>query len=63
MIVSGGLAGLAGGLIITGESFRLMVGISRDYGYVGIGVAMLASLSSLPTIPSAIFFSTLVTGA
>lgn len=62
MLVSGGLAGLAGGLLMSSETNRLLVGISNNYGYMGMGVAILGALEPIWVVPSAIFFSALTVG-
>jgi simple sugar transport system permease protein len=62
MLVSSGLAGLAGGLIMSSETSRLLLGISNSYGYMGMGVAILGGLEPIWAIPSAIFFSALTVG-
>lgn len=53
MLLSGAIAGLAGMLEIAGTSHRLQGGISNDYGYLGIMVAVLARNSSVGVIFSA----------
>jgi len=50
MLMSGGIAGLAGMLEITGTVHRLQGGISNNYGYLGIMVAVLARGSCLGVI-------------
>jgi len=62
-LISGGLAGLAGVGEAAGLHFQVMAGISTGYGYTGIVIAMLARLNPLGVVPSAIFFSIIITGA
>ena len=62
MFFSGGLAGLAGTFLVLGQSYSLFVGISKSYGYMGIGVALLAQLNPIASIVSAFFFSILSVG-
>ncbi|MDO6963351.1 ABC transporter permease [Rhizobium alvei] len=50
MLMSGGIAGIAGMLEIAGTVHRLQGGISNSYGYLGIMVAVLARGSSLGVI-------------
>jgi len=60
MIISGGLAGMAGAGEVAGIQHRLRIGISPGYGYVAIIVAWLAKLNPLATIPSAIWMAGLL---
>lgn len=53
MLLSGGIAGLAGMLELAGTTHRLQVGISNNYGYLGIMVAVLARGSCLGVIAGA----------
>lgn len=63
MAVSGALAGLAGGIELSGVTNRLFERFAAGYGYSGIAVALLANLHPLATIASALFFGALATGA
>jgi simple sugar transport system permease protein len=62
-LLSGALAGLAGGIEVTGVTFALYENISGGYGYTAIAVALLGGLRPLWIIPSAIFFGGLEAGA
>lgn len=62
-LISGGLAGLAGVGEAAGLHFQVMAGISTNYGYTGIVIAMLAGLNPLGVVPAAIFFAIIITGA
>jgi simple sugar transport system permease protein len=62
-LVSGALAGLAGGIEATGVTFALYEGLSPGYGYTAIAVALLARLDPLLVIPSAFLFGALEAGA
>jgi general nucleoside transport system permease protein len=62
-LVSGGIAGLAGGGDIAGIHFHLIEAVSSGLGYTGIIVAMLAGLNPLGLIPSALFLGLIDTGA
>ncbi|MFS2150059.1 ABC transporter permease [Rhizobium sp. Rhizsp42] len=53
MLLSGAIAGLAGMLEIAGTVHRLQGGISNNYGYLGIMVAVLARSSAVGAIFSA----------
>jgi general nucleoside transport system permease protein len=63
MAISGGCAGLAGGIELLGVTHRLFERFAAGYGYSGIAVALLAQLHPLGTIVSAFFFGALATGA
>lgn len=62
-LLSGAIAGLAGGLEVTGVTFALYENISAGGGYTAIAVALIARLNPLGVIPSGIFFGILETGA
>lgn len=61
--VSGALAGLAGAAHALGATHRLLVGLSNDFGYTAVLVALLARNHPFAVVPSAFFFSALVVGA
>lgn len=63
MILSGGLAGLAGASELMGVSHRMLEGFAVGYGFSGIVVALFGRLHPLGAIPSAFFFGALLTGA
>lgn len=60
MMLSGGLAGLAGMSEISGVVHRLQGAISPGYGFTGIIIAWLANLNALAVIPVAILFGGLI---
>lgn len=62
MIVSGAMAGLAGAVEILGYHYRLVENFSLGIGYNSIAVALLANLSPIGVIFSAIFFGALQAG-
>ncbi len=62
-LVSGALAGLAGGVQVTGVTFALYENISPGYGFTAIAVALLAGLDSLGVIATGILFGALESGA
>jgi ABC-type uncharacterized transport system permease subunit len=60
MIVGGACAGMAGGILITSPILNsLLPGFSQMYGYVGIGVALIARLRALAIPFSAFLISML----
>jgi simple sugar transport system permease protein len=62
MTLSGALAGLAGSMLAVGTAYSWMTGISKSYGFLGIGVALLAQLSPIAIFLGALFFSILNEG-
>jgi simple sugar transport system permease protein len=62
-LLSGGLCGLAGAVQISGVTYFLADRYSPGYGYTAIAVALLANLSPLGIVPSALFFGALTAGA
>lgn len=62
MLTSGALAGLAGSMLVLGITYAWFAGASKYYGYLGIGVALLAQLNPIAIIFSAFFFSVLNEG-
>jgi ABC-type uncharacterized transport system permease subunit len=63
MVISGALAGLAGGGEVAGLHFRLRLDISTGYGYTGIIVALLARLNPIGAVFAAVLFGALVNGS
>ncbi|MCC9624562.1 ABC transporter permease [Thalassospira sp. MA62] len=61
--ISGGLAGLAGVSEVAGTRGYLATDLSPGYGYAGIVVAMLARLSPVGVIASALFVASVFVGA
>ena len=62
-LLSGALSGLAGAVQISGVTYLLSDGYSPGYGYTAIAVALLANLSPLAVVPSALFFGALTAGS
>ena len=62
-LVTGALAGLAGGVEVLGVTFALYENISPGYGYTAIAVALLARLSPWRVIATAVLFGALEAGA
>lgn len=63
MLLSGGIAGLAGAVEVMGLRHRLFDHFSPGYGYDGIAVALLAAANPLAVIVSAGFFGALRAGS
>jgi general nucleoside transport system permease protein len=62
MLISGGLAGIAGMSEVSGVAHRLLYGISPGYGYTAIIVAWLAKLNPFGMIVSSFLFGGLIVG-
>lgn len=63
MLLSGGIAGLAGAVEVMGLRHRLFDNFSPGYGYDGIAVALLAAASPIGVIAAAGFFGALRAGS
>ncbi len=61
--LGGGLAGLAGGLQVTGVYHRLIPSISSGYGYLGLLIVMLANYRATLVPFIALFFAILAAGS
>jgi len=62
LIISGGLAGIAGMGEVAGLHYRLIEGFSPNYGATGIIVALLGKLHPLGVVLAAILFGGLIIG-
>lgn len=62
MLVSGGIAGLAGMIEVSGITHRLQQGISPGYGYTAVIVAWLGGLNPFAIIIVSILFGALLVG-
>lgn len=62
MLLSGALAGLGGMMEVAGTVGRLQGGISNNYGYLGIMVAVLARAAPLGVIASAFLMAVILNG-
>jgi simple sugar transport system permease protein len=63
LVLSGGLAGLAGAIELTGINHRVVEGFAVGYGFSGIVVALFGRLHPIGAIPSAFLFGALLVGA
>lgn len=63
MLISGGIAGLAGAGEVVGLHHRLRMDISTGYGFTGIIVAMLGGMNPFGVTIAAIFFGALINGS
>ena len=63
LIGSGALAGLAGGVEVSGVSYALFQNLSPGYGFTGIAVALLARLHPMGVVATGLLFGALEAGA
>lgn len=63
LLWSGALAGLGGGLEITGVTYALFMNLSPGYGFTAIAVALLARLDPLGVVAAGLLFGALEAGA
>jgi ABC-type uncharacterized transport system permease subunit len=63
LVLSGGLAGLAGAVEVTGVTHRMVEGFAVGYGFSGIVVALFGRLHPYGAIPSAFLFGAMLVGA
>jgi simple sugar transport system permease protein len=62
LVLSGALAGLAGGVMLTGNVFRIQAGFSNNVGFDGLLLALVARGNALIAIPVSLFFGALRAG-
>lgn len=62
LMISGGLAGLAGGVMLTGSSYRVQTGFASNVGYQGLLVALMARQNPWGALIAAGFFGVLRAG-
>jgi simple sugar transport system permease protein len=63
LLGSGALAGLAGGVELSGVSYALFQNLSPGYGFTGIAVALLARLQPVGVVATGLLFGALEAGA
>ncbi|MHA2172849.1 MAG: ABC transporter permease, partial [Candidatus Kariarchaeaceae archaeon] len=63
MVISGGLAGIAGGVEILGIHHNLADNFSPGYGFTSIAVVLLGSLNAIGVLGASLFFGGLTSGA
>ncbi|MGQ9904262.1 MAG: ABC transporter permease, partial [Anaerolineae bacterium] len=63
MLVSGALAGLAGGLLVMSGPYRFIRGIGANYAWDGVMIAVVANSALAATVLYGLFFAALQTGA
>ena len=62
LAIAGGIAGLVAVPEVLGNSYRLKLGFSPDYGFIGIAVALLARARPFGVVLSALLFGALHKG-
>lgn len=63
MLVTGALAGLAGGLVLMGGPHRFLRGLGANYAWDGVMIAVVANNGLLGTLLYGLFFAALQSGA
>jgi ABC-type uncharacterized transport system permease subunit len=63
MLLTGALAGLAGGVVVMGGPHRFIKDIGANYAWDGVMIAMVANTDIMLTLVYGIFFGILQTGA
>ncbi|HVN55511.1 MAG TPA: ABC transporter permease [Anaerolineaceae bacterium] len=63
MLVTGALAGLAGGLVVMDGPHRFIKGLGANYAWDGVMIAIVANNDILGTLFYGLFFSAIQTGA
>jgi general nucleoside transport system permease protein len=63
MLVTGALAGLAGGLVVMAGPHRFLKGLGANYAWDGVMIAVVANNGLIGTLLYGLFFSSLQTGA
>jgi simple sugar transport system permease protein len=61
--ISGALAGLAGGLLVSGVQHLLIEGISPGYGFIAVIIALLGRQHPIGVVIVSFFFAVLMTGS
>jgi ABC-type uncharacterized transport system permease subunit len=63
MLVTGALAGLAGGLVVMGGPHRFIKGLGANYAWDGIMIAIMANNGIVGTLVYGVFIAAIQTGA
>jgi general nucleoside transport system permease protein len=62
IVLSGAFAGLAGGVMLTGQVYRVAPGFANNVGFDGLLVALIARNNPAAAVPVSIFFGIIVAG-
>jgi ABC-type uncharacterized transport system permease subunit len=63
MVISGALAGLTGGLLVMGDYYRFLIGISPGYSWTGMILAMMVNYDPIGVIIMSVIYSIMASGA
>ncbi len=63
MLISGGIAGLAGMVEVFGTYYRVLEGITTDLGFIAMLIALLARYNPIAVIAGSLFIAVLTVGA
>ena len=63
MIITGAAAGLAGGIEIAGVHRRAIEGVTNNYGFSAVVVALFGGLHPIGIIPASFFFALIIYGS
>ncbi len=63
MLVTGALAGLAGGLLVMAGPHRFLKGLGANYAWDGVMIAIVANSGLIATLLYGVFFAAIQTGA
>lgn len=63
LLLSGAIAGLAGGIEVTGSVHKMVNGFSTGYGFTGIPVALMARNNPIAIVLTGLFFGAMGSGS
>jgi simple sugar transport system permease protein len=63
LLLSGAIAGLAGGIEVTGSVHKMVNGFSTGYGFTGIPVALMARNNPIAIVITGLFFGAMGSGS
>lgn len=63
MLISGALSGLAGTLLVMGDQYRFLIGISPGYSWTAMILAMMVNYNPLSAILASFFYAAMSSGA
>lgn len=63
LVISGGIAGLAGGVEVTGTLHKMVNGFSTGYGFAGIPIALMARCNPFAILLTGFFFGLMKSGS
>lgn len=63
LLISGAIAGIGGGVEVTGSLNKIVLGFSTGYGYSGIPIALIAQSNPIAILLSGFFFGMMSSGS